>query len=276
MLPRNRCWLHAIFAGVVLLSSIGEVRADRLADIRARGVLRVGVSGDYRPFSFCAENTTDCEGFDIVVAHRMATDLGVQLALTRFRWPELLDDLRANTFDIAMSGITIRPERLLHATFTQPYTIAAAVVLVTDAKRFTSLTAVDRPNIRLAVNAGGHLERVARAHFRHATILPTAKNLSLPDLVAYQQADALLTDSLEAPHFLAAHRSLRALPAFGRDRKAYMVRRTDSELREWLEHWLLARETDGFLNALRTRWVKSEQGVKSIHCRRCLLCWMFA
>jgi cyclohexadienyl dehydratase len=242
----------------VSLTCCGKVQADPLAGIRARGTLRVGVSGDYRPFSFCVEGETDCEGFDVEVARRAAADLGVQVTFVRFRWPQLLDDLDAEKFDMAMSGITIRPERLLRATFTRPYAVAAAVVLVTDAKRFATLAAVDQPSIRVAVNAGGHLERLARARFRQATILPTTMNLSLPDLVVRHQAEALLTDSFEAPHFLATHPTLRALPAFGRDRKAYIVRRADGELREWLDQWLLARETDGFLTGLRALWLGRE------------------
>jgi chorismate mutase-like protein len=51
---------------------------------------------------------------------------------------------------------------------------------------------------------------------------------------------------------------LQALPAFGRDRKAYMMRRTDSDMREWLDRWLIDREADGFLGELRTRWLGTE------------------
>lgn len=230
------------------------VNADDLETLRSRGTLRVGVSGDYQPFSLCSEQLTDCRGFDIDVAKRVATDLGVQLELVRFRWPELRADLGAGKFDVAMSGVTLRPERTLTATFTRPYTVAHAVVLVADRERFSSLSAVDQAGVRVAVNAGGHLEQVARAHFHTAAVQPTAKNLSLPDLVATKQADAAVTDSLEAPHFLATYPTLSALPGFGRDRKVYLLRRADTALREWLDTWLVAREQDGFLWTLRTRW----------------------
>lgn len=231
-----------------------SVHADDLRTIQSRGTLRIGVSGDYQPFSVCPENLTDCRGFDIDVAQRVATDLEVRLELVRFGWPDLRTDLAAGKFDVAMSGVTLRPERTQTATFTHPYTVTQAVVLVADRDRFPSLAAVDQAGVRVAVNAGGHLEQVARTHFRTATVQPTAKNLSLPDLVVTKQADVLVTDSLEAPHFLAAHPTLSALPGFGRDRKVYLLRRSDTALREWLDNWLVAREEDGFLQALRTRW----------------------
>ncbi len=248
----------SLFSICIVLTCSGTGYADSLADIRTRGVLRVGISGDYRPFSVCSEDMTHCEGFDIEVARQIATDLGVQVSFVRFRWPELLADLLLAKFDIAMSGITIRPERVLRATFTRPYAMAAAVVLVSDEKKFSMLADVNQEQVRVAVNAGGHLEQVARTHLAAATILPTPKNQSLPDIVMQQQADALVTDSLEAPHFLAKHPALHALPGFGRDRKAYMVRREDSDIREWLDQWLTTRESDGFLSKLRTQWLGKE------------------
>jgi cyclohexadienyl dehydratase len=87
-----------------------SVHADDLETIHSRGALRVGVSGDYQPFSVCPEHLTDCRGFDIDVAKRVATDLGVRLELVRFRWPELRTDLAAGKFDVAMSGVTLRPD----------------------------------------------------------------------------------------------------------------------------------------------------------------------
>jgi cyclohexadienyl dehydratase len=232
------------------------------ADIRARGVLRVGMSGDYAPFSVCPDprdataSTSSCQGFEVEAAQRLAADLGVRLDIVRFHWPELRHDLEAERFDVAMSGVTMRPDRLVFGAFTHPYAVAGAVVLVADPQRFVSVAAVDQAGVRVVVNAGGHLEQVARSQFSSATIVATLKNTELPTLVADHRADALLTDSFEAPHFLAEHQNLSALPAFGRDRKAYFVRRADHEWRAWLNQWLAERERDGFLPALRRQWLK--------------------
>ncbi len=233
-------------------------------EIRARGLLRVGMSGDYAPFCLCPESgestrTNDqCVGFEVEAARRLAANLGVRLEIVRFHWPELRHNLEAGKFDVAMSGVTMRPDRLLFATFTHPYAVAGTVVLVADPKRFPSVAGVNQTGVRLAVNAGGHLEQVARAQFSSATVLTTLQNRELPLLIENHQADALLTDSFEAPEFLAAHPTLSALPAFGRDRKAYLVRRADWEWREWLNYWLADREQDGFLAALRGQWLKAQ------------------
>jgi ABC-type amino acid transport substrate-binding protein len=56
-----------------------------------------------------------------------------------------------------MGGVTMRPERAVAGTFTRPITRAGAVVLVPAG----GTPRIDRPGLRLGVNAGGHLERLA-------------------------------------------------------------------------------------------------------------------
>ena len=248
----------ALLLLVCLLTVSAQTSADTVDSIRSRGSLRVGMSGDYQPFSRCEDSSSECRGLDVDIAQRLARDLGVTLEIVRFQWPDLLEDLSANAFDVAMSGVTIRPERALIASFTRPYLIAGAVVMVAETERFPSLAAVNQPGVRLVVNAGGHLEKVARSRFPALSLITTPNNLSLPDFIQDKRADALLTDSLEAPHFLAEHPQLRALPPIGRDRKAYMLSRSNDELRNWLDAWLQERETDGFLPDVRRRWLGDE------------------
>ena len=79
--------------------------------------LRVGTSGDYPPFSERAADGS-ITGFDIEVAREYAAARGRRLELVPFRWPELAARLAAGDFDVAMSGITVRPDRLLVGTMT--------------------------------------------------------------------------------------------------------------------------------------------------------------
>ena len=86
------------------------------------GVLRVGTSGDYAPFSLISgDDPVVFEGFDVSVARAYAEERGLALLLERFRWPHLIDDLEADRFDLAMSGVTIAPERSDHPWCRDPW-----------------------------------------------------------------------------------------------------------------------------------------------------------
>ena len=214
----------------------------------ATRVLRVGTSGDYPPFSVASQG--QLAGFDIVVAQRFAQDSGQQLEIVPFQWPDLERDLAANRFDVAMGGVTMRPGRALVGTFARPVARAGAMVLA-DPDVLVTAAALDEPERRIAVNAGGHLERVARRLFPRAALIPTPSNLVLPDLLASKRADAIVTDELEAPLF---RRRLAAVIVFGpltRDCKAYLAR--DPGLADELDQWVRAREVDGWLSSIRGR-----------------------
>jgi len=171
-----------------------------------------------------------------------------------FRWPDLVADLRAGRFDVAMGGVTVRPERAVVGRFTRPVVRAGAVVLARPGAPPT-----DEAGLRLAVNAGGHLERLARRLFPGAVIVPEAENQRLAETVASGRADAVLTDEVEADLLTTAHPDLVRRGPFTRDAKAYLG--TDPGLVAELDAWVRTREADGTLAGLRARWLGREHAV---------------
>src|SRR5206468_12739439 len=145
-----------------------------------------GMTGDYPPFSLRTP-AGEFDGFDVAVARLFAHDTGRRLEIVATRWPDLVGDLRAGAFDVAMGGVTIRPERAMAGTFTRPVARAGAVLLARPGS----------PRIHIGVNAGGHLERVARRLFPDAVLVTTTDNRSLPRLLAAGSVDAILTDEVE-------------------------------------------------------------------------------
>ena len=225
--------------------------------------LRVGMSGDYAPFaSHDAEGKLT--GFEVVVAQRLTHDLGMELRVVPFQWPQLIRDLQEDAFDVAMSGVTIRADRALDVDFTRPYAAGGAVVVVrkTDAKRFRKPGDVNRTNVRIAVNAGGHLERVARQHFAAANLVTTADNTTLLALLREKSVDAVVSDSFEAGAW--SGNDFIARGPFTHDRKGYAMRRGAVELARRIDDWLLAREADGWLDQQRRRCFGEAGGLSEL------------
>jgi cyclohexadienyl dehydratase len=221
-----------------------------------RGRLRVGTSGDYPPFSLTAAETPGAyAGFDVALARAYAEERGLTLELVPFRWPELVADLEAGRFDVAMSGVTVRPERSVAGRFSVAVAEGGAVVLVRDDGRFDSLEALDRRGVRIAVNAGGHLERVAGARFSHATLVSIPDNQAVLAALQSLSVDAAVSDTFEAPLWQARAGNLVQLGPFTRDRKACLLRADLGERAADLDGWLLARERDGTLGRLRREYL---------------------
>jgi cyclohexadienyl dehydratase len=65
--------------------------------------------------------------------------------------------------------------------------------------------------------------------------------------------DAAITDTTEAPHWLAGTEGLSTLGPFTRDWKAWWLPSDADDLMRQVDAWLSAREADGSLAALRAR-----------------------
>jgi cyclohexadienyl dehydratase len=224
--------------------------------------LRVGTSGDYAPFSSLARDGEGLEGFDLTIAGAFARDVGLELGFERFAWPGLSGDVAAGRFDVAMSGVTVRPERSVIGRFSVPVARSGAVVLVSLAHAMGGLDGLDRPEVRIAVNAGGHLERAARRRFPRASLRPSSENDAVRRALLRGEVDAVVTDTLEVRHWQPSLPGAVRLGPFTHDRKAYLWSvATDPKgggpagRAEQLDAWLLAREADGSLARWRERWL---------------------
>jgi cyclohexadienyl dehydratase len=232
---------------------------------RERQALRVGTSSDYPPFSTLRDG--QASGFDAALMESYASDHGLRLEWVRFRWPELVADLGAHRFDVATSGITLRPERSLTGHYTVPVARNGALLLLRrpawapapesgpTEEPLALLRALDRPDFRVAVNRGGHLERVARAHFQKASILAIPNNAAVREALSSGQADAALSNTVEGPRWAEGLSGIEQVGPFTRDVVALYVDPSRPELAAELDAWLLRQEESGALGRLRARYL---------------------
>jgi cyclohexadienyl dehydratase len=141
-----------------------------LARIQRVGVLRVGTTGDYTPFSL-KQPDGSYTGADIDMAYDLAARLGVDVTFVPSVWVDLLDDFLADRFDIAMGGVTVTAARAERAFFSIPTFVDGKRPLARreDRDRFTSIAAIDQPGVRLIANPGSANEafRPRSLHPRH-------------------------------------------------------------------------------------------------------------
>lgn len=176
----------------------------RLARIKASGVLRVGTTGDYAPFSI--EQDGVLGGADIERAESLAKRLEVTPVFVRTTWSAMLDDLRGDQFDLAVGGVSVTPARVAVAAFSIPYASGGKTILsrCADAKKFETLAAIDKRGVRVIVNPGGTNEQYVRANVHRATVTVFPDNRAIFDEILARRADVMITDDAEVD--LQTHR----------------------------------------------------------------------
>ena len=184
----------------------------KLEEIRERGVLMVGTTGDYQPMSYLDPETGRYVGFDTELTEDLAEDLGVDIEYVETSWPTLMDDVLAGKFDLAICGVTINDARKEQALMSDGYLENGKTILcrAEDAYKFTGLEAINRPDVRVMVNPGGLNEQFARKNLPDVTLMIHDANQEIPGLVASGEADIMITEIVEAGYYVGQDDRLAA------------------------------------------------------------------
>ena len=248
-------------AFLLLVPAAQAQQSESLLDqIIARGVLRVGSTGDYKPFTYQNPESKEFEGLDIDMAASLAKAMGVKLEVVKTSWPNLMGDLLAGKYEVAMGGVSVSLERQKKALFTIPYMVdgKAAIARCADKGKYGSLADIDKPGVRVVTNPGGTNEKFDREHLKQAQISVFNDNVHIFDEIVESRADVMITDASET---LLQQKLRPALCALNPDRpfnfseKAYLLAR-DSALKDFADQWLhQAIETKEY-RAVADKWLK--------------------
>jgi cyclohexadienyl dehydratase len=239
----HRSWTDAGAALVLLLAlACASVEARPLAAIKAGGTLKVGLTGDYAPYSLRGADG-EITGADVTMAQSLAKTLRVKLEIVPTTWKTMQADLQADRFDIAMGGVSVTPDRAAVGDFsvTVMRDGKRPIVRCTDKELYTSVAAIDRPGVRVVVNPGGTNERFAKANFPHAKLDEHADNRTIFDDLMDHQADVMVTDGAEVDYQARRHPGVLCPAAvadsFDHFDKAYWMTR-DKALKDAVDAWL--------------------------------------
>ncbi len=232
--------------GIVLTSTPQVSVLDKVIE---KGIIRVGTTGDFSPFSYQTDGVTTYQGIDIELAKNLAKSLNVEVQFVKTTWSTLMSDLAANKFDIGMSGITIKLLRQREALFSIPLLSSGKAAITQDenVEKYQTLAAINQPGVRVIVNPGGTNEAFARANFPKATIVENEDNLTIFQKIVDGEADLMVTDAIETLVQEQIHPELDAVnpdEPFNFFEMGYLLPR-DHTFKAYIDQWLNLRQKDG-------------------------------
>jgi polar amino acid transport system substrate-binding protein len=104
----------------VLLASVGCAK-------KQEAILRIGTNAEYPPFEY--KNGDQFAGVDMDMAKKLAEKLGMKFEIIDMDFDALMPSLTSNKIDLAVSAITITPERQKQVDFSLPYYVANQVII---------------------------------------------------------------------------------------------------------------------------------------------------
>lgn len=240
------------------LGALRIVAAPTWQSVQRAGILRIGTTGDYAPFS--DDRGGELRGLDVELAEALAQAWGVKVVFMRTTWASLMDDLGRRRFDLALSGISVTPERSARAGFSVPYHVDGKTPIARreDAARFSTLEKIDQPGVRVIVNPGGTNERFTREHLKRATIVVHPDNRTIFEEILAGRADIMVTDGVEVRLQARRHPALAGTMAapFTRAGKAILLP-AGSELTARVDAWLAPQVEGGQIAAMLQQAVEA-------------------
>lgn len=222
--------------------------------------LRVGYVENAAPFAF-SNFDHGLVGYDIAFAYELAYDLGCYLELIPMSYADVIKELKSNTYDIAMSALSVNEERLRSLAFTQSY-LEPELVLVTltrGKRNFKSLQTIqEKTHLTIAVLKGSAYEKLAKEYFPgHSIVLLDEYD----DFASGDKGDVLLWEEAEAIAWAIQHKQFCVIslnPTLGKDTFAYAIRPNNDRFLNYLNQWMQLKATQGYQKRQYDLWVQGK------------------
>ena len=203
---------------------------DAKADSADKKVLKVAMECAYAPYNWTqpddsngavpiADSNEYAYGYDVMMAKKIADELGYDLQIVRLDWDSLIPAVQTGQVDCVIAGQSITKERQEAVDFTDPYYYASIVTLVKAGGKYENATSVaDLAGATCTSQQSTIWYTVCLPQIQDANIL--SATASAPDMLMSLEADKcdiVVTDQPTGKGALGAYPDFKMLEFGGGD-----------------------------------------------------------
>jgi ABC-type amino acid transport substrate-binding protein len=192
----GRLFRHGALSLLASVSLVPHVWAGPVQDrVKANGVVRVCIWPDYYGITFRNPRTDQLTGIDIELSAEFAKQLGVKLEYVESSFAKLIENLQTDRCDVAMHAVGVTPQRQQALRFSQPYLQSDIYGITTRSNRtIRNWDDIDKPGVRVAVQAGTFMEPVMAGALKQATMVVIRPPKTREDELEAGRVDVFMTD----------------------------------------------------------------------------------
>ena len=242
---------NSIFTLLILINFNSPAFSSVLDEIVQNGILKVGTTGDFPGWSFKNPETNKYEGFDIDVAKKLASDMGVDVEFVPTDWKNLVSGVVSSKYHMTSSA-SITAKRALTAGYTNSYygTGTVAMTLAKNNSEINNWESIDESK-SIAVTMGTVFENEAKKSFPNSKIIAVEAPAREYQEVLSGRADVSLTSKVDALKLVTLYPKLSIVNLDEpKNAKlfAILVPREDQEWINFINHWIADQKNKGFFD----------------------------
>lgn len=252
-------FLGFLLAGCAQSTVTDSKKSSAIEEILKRKKLIVGTSAGYYPFHM-KNQQGDFMGYDIDTAKAIAKSLKVDIEFKYFGFDGLIPALQAGKVDIVIAGMTIRGDRALSVSFSDPYFLTGQVIMVPKSDTATTdWQDLDQPGKKIAVPIGTTGALLAKQLYKKATVKDFDDITTAAMAVMQGQADGLVYDEPGIRNYeLMYPDKVRGIfRLISKEGLGIAVRKNDLDTVQWLNSFIVSYKGSPDELASYEKWFKS-------------------
>lgn len=243
--------------------------ASLLDTIKKNGVIRIGVAVD-QPFTL-KDKSGKWLSFVPDLDRMVGQKLGVKVQFVETTWTVIVAGLQADKYDMIGTSIYNTKERQKAIDFSIPYAYGGIsyVGLKSAMGKLTSVSAINDPNVSVAVTTGAGEDMVTRRLFPKAKVV-AFPNSTLPTLLTElfsKHVTLVGTASFRVPGLRLQFNNLAFLPNDDKGIEplgiCFGLRKDDPRFKSFLDAFITRAQKDGTIRMLQKKWLTAQNSTST-------------
>lgn len=219
-------------------------------------VLVLGTNAEFPPYEYY-ENQ-DIVGIDVDMAKAIAEKIGVEVKVEDMQFDSIIPALTSGKIDIGMAGITVSEDRMAFVNFSDSYTTATQVIIVTEGSEIASED--DLAGKKIGVQQGTTGDIFATdLEDKGSVVERYNKGMEAVQALSQGKIDAVIIDNNPAKVFVSEVEGLQILEeAFAVEEYAIAIAKDNDELLEKVNAALAELSADGTIEEIVSKYITAE------------------
>ncbi len=243
---------------LLMAFSPAVLMADTLDEVVKRGVVKVGILPDAKPYGW-QDAKGEFNGLDVDLARELANALGVKLEMVSVGAAARIAVLVSRKVDVNITGMTRTLERAKAVDFSDAYALVGAMMVSHPDLKITDYKELNASGKKVGTVMGGTGEIVIRKFFPKAEMVLFKSIADSYEACRTKKVDAISADSVEAlkreqeepGHFKVIS------PMLSKEYICMAIPKGEQNWLNWLNWFIWDMQMSGQIAALYEKWFET-------------------